>query len=658
MKTNVLHNPLAALAVSALVAPWLAGCEGFDISDRQASGVGNPMAGPAELMPWPSSVFLAEDPSTVTGYRIDLPAEAMPVSIFAGPVDATPWSRLDGFSPSGAILAAFESGVSPEGLPGSDELELSLSDDAPIAIIDMERGERVPHFAEVDENTLILSDRSLIIRPVVRLRPATRYAVAIRDSVRAADGGTLLRPEAFQALLDGESVAHPLFFRSVERHDAVMGALAEQGIAEDELVLAWDFVTASDESLTRDMRAMQEQALQILADEGDQFGFEAELVEEDTERLYGRYVGTFDAPNFLSDGENDDTRIIRDEAGLPVRDGNYRANFSLIVPQCAAEAELPLPVVVFGHGLFGSSEGYFKDKPLQEVAEDYCFVLVGSDWIGLTSRQLTTAIHAANDMNLSNALGDMLGQSVINFIALEMAVRNSMSSSEIFTIDGRSVIDVDQVHYMGVSLGGIMGGTFMAYDPHIKRGVLGVPGGSWSLLMERSFAWGLFQPSVVNAYKSQFDYQVLLSLLAMSLERWDPITTAERVLRDPFPGVPPKQLFLYEAVNDSLVHNLTTEMLARTLDIPVTAPSVRLPFGLKAADEPVASGLTIFDERVSAPPDSNVPPADDNGTHAGINSRGAVLRAMHHFLLEGELVHACEADERSVECDCTMGVCD
>ena len=79
------------------------------------------------------------------------------------------------------------------------------------------------------------------------------------------------------------------------------------------------------------------------------------------------------------------------------------------------------------------------------------------------------------------------------------------------------------------------------------------------------------------AYRDQLTYQHLVALLALAFEPYDPITTAPRVLAggDPLLGVGAKQLLLYEAIGDSLVTNLATEMYARTLNIGLSGPSLR-----------------------------------------------------------------------------------
>ena len=619
----------------------------------------NPLGdGASCLAPWPSSAYLADDSSTTSGYRVALPAEGMPVNVDGIVVEPTPWNRQDGFSPSGALLAFFPAGVRADGLPSYVDPNESLEADSLTVIVNMDTGERLLHFAEVDMNTKDPAERALIIRPLVRMEGATRYAVGVRRGVLGGDGAPVERSAGFEALAAGDDLDHPLWDRVAAHRDEMFAALADAGAPREDLVLAWDFVTASDDSLTADLLAMRDQAVPAMGEAGAELGFEATEVPGPQDLVYKIYVGTHDSPNFMTDGESDDSILLRDDAGVPELDGMYEANFSAVIPACVATEPLPIPVVVFGHGLFGSAEGYVGDTFLQEVANDNCVVVVAGDWIGLTERQITSAALSANNLNRSHALVEKLGQGVINFISLEHLVRGPMAESDEFSYEGTPIIDTDEVYYLGASLGGIMGGTFMAYDPIIERGALGVPGGAWSLLIERSYAWTPLQVAALGAYESQYQYQMMVAFLASSMERWDPITTARRVLDDPLPGSPAKKLLMYEAVNDSLVTNLSTEMVVRTMGIGLTGPSVREPFGIEMVSEPMESGFTIYDEDVPPTPTTNEPPLDDNGTHAGVNDRPALLREVVDFLRQGEVVNKCTDGGEPSECDCAAGYCE
>jgi len=238
-------------------------------------------------------------------------------------------------------------------------------------------------------------------------------------------------------------------------------------------------------------------------------------------------------------------------------------------------------------------------------------------------------------------------------------VKTGFANDDLFRIQGQQILDTDQIYYLGGSLGGIMGNVFLAYDQTIIRGALGVPGGNWSLMFERSLAWGILQVAAKAAYRDPFEYQLLVSLVAMRFEPYDPITTAAGVVHAPLPDTPAKQILLYEALSDSLVSNVATEMVVRTMDVPVIGPSVRLPYGMELAADIPSSGFAIYDEKPTPePPLTNVPPDDDNGTHGGVHERQAVLRQVERFIRTGEIVNGCLVNDEPAPCDCTTGACD
>lgn len=666
-RSRSCHARWPALALAAL-----AGCAVDDVGLKSAdAGVDagseppvadhcNPLDPQECLLPWPSSVYLEEDDDAATGVGVAIPEAAMPANRHGVAPDTAPYARRDGFPASGVMLASFSTGVSPEGLPPHWDIGASLADDAPIVLLDMETGERQPFFAEVDANPFNSEPlRALIIRPVERLAPATRYAVAIRDRVRGAHGEPLPTSAAFRAIRDGDTPEHPRARDVASSYEAIFAALQDAGVEREEVVLAWDFVTASDASLTSDLHTMRDQAVEALeAGEALEYDVEEEI-DPDSPHVLRLVRGTFEAPNFLTDGEKSESVIVRDGDELPVRDGTYDANLTAIVPACVQEADLPVPVLVFGHGIFGSAQEYLALSRLRRFADEECRVVLGTDWIGLTDRQATVAAQAAGDIGRLPWVGEKLAQGVINFIALGYLARGPLAESSLFQIGGASILDEADVSYFGISLGGIMGGVLMAYDPEIERAALGVPGGSWGLMLERSYAWNVFQGPLINAYGDQLTYQVAIALMNMLFEAYDPLTTAGRVLSDPLEGTPPKQLFLYQAMGDSVVSNLATGMLARTMELPVTTPAVHVPYGLEVTEDALPSALTIYDQAFEPlPPDDNSPPAEDNGTHAGVNYLDAVFRQLGGFFADGVVRQECYLDGEPAPCDCTTGACD
>jgi hypothetical protein len=648
----------AAACVATVLAASLAACGG----DSGPVGIPdqcNPLGGPACMMPWPSSMYLKADTSTATGYRLALPANAMPINIDGIGVDPAPFNRWDGFSPSGPILAAFEGGVSATGLPPYDDIAKSLAADAPIVLLDLDTMERQPFFAEVDMNAVDDAHRALIIRPMIRLKPKHHFGVAIRKGVHGPTGAELPIAPAFADLLAGKPATHPLLVGQEQHYQDLFTKLETAGVPRTDLVLAWDYVTASDEFLTSDLLSMRGQALPAIGTNGAKLTFTATSKAADATKVRTLLLGTFKSPDFLTANEETDSVITRDAAGAPMMHGLRDANFAAVIPKCVETQTAGVPVMVFGHGLFGSGADYLDDSFLQGVANDFCFVIVAGDFIGLTNRQIQVTALSANDLNHAGGISEKLEQAVVDFMSLEQIVRGPMATAPEFQFGGHSVVDPTQVYYLGGSLGGIMGATFMAYDPNILRGGLGVPGGAWSLLFERSTAWTALQGAALGSYPEQQDYQQLIALLGMRLEPVDPITTAAHVLADPLPNTPVKQLDLYEAIGDCLVTNLSTETMARTMKLKVIGPSLKTPFGMEVTTDPQQNALTIYNEhRTPLPPTNNVPPSGDNGTHSGVNKRQAVLRQVRAFLLDGTITNTCKVDNVAVPCDCATGACD
>jgi hypothetical protein len=383
-----------------------------------------------------------------------------------------------------------------------------------------------------------------------------------------------------------------------------------------------------------------------------------------TAATYKMYTGTFTSPAFLTAGSTQDSVMMRDTDGKPMLHGMWNANFAAIIPNCVQTQPLPRPTVVFGHGIFGSAKDYLNNDFVQSLAEDQCFVILAGDFIGLTSNDLVLAPNAVNNMNNGNKITEKLAQSVVDFIALETITRGPMAQSDAFKFNGQPVIDPAKTFYVGGSLGGIMGNTIMAYEPNLTRAVLAVPGGVWSMLFERSNAWALLKGSAMGAYPDPAVYELNLAFLGMGMEPYDPITTAEHVIKDPLFGNPVKDVIMWYSIGDCLVSNITTEMVARTMGIDVIAPSAKSPWGLTPKPVPLTNGILVFDEHPTPlPPDTNVPPATDNGTHSGINRRAAALREVQSFLLSDTVSAPCQVSGQTVACDCgtkaaPSGACD
>ena len=146
----------------------------------------------------------------------------------------------------------------------------------------------------------------------------------------------------------------------------------------------------------------------------------------------------------------------------------------------------------------------------------------------------------------------------------------------------------------------------------------------------------------------------------MGFEPFDPMTTAAHVIKDPLFDQPAKQILMWYSVGDCLVNNISSELVAREMELPMLGPSVKSPWHMTPTDGPLDSGVTVYDDHPTPLPfDTNVPPIEDNGTHSGINKKPAPMRQVEQFLISSKrAVNECKLAGVAVPCDCATGACD
>jgi hypothetical protein len=115
---------------------------------------------------------------------------------------------------------------------------------------------------------------------------------------------------------------------------------------------------------------------------------------------------------------------------------------------------------------------------------------------------------------------------------------------------------------------------------------------------------------------------------------------------------------MWYTIGDSLVTNISTEMVAREMGIDLLGPSVKTVWNLPAKPGPVQNGIVVYDEHPTPmPSDLNIPPAKDNGTHSGVNRNPSALRQVEAFLLQDQIIQTC-GGATPAACDCATGACD
>jgi hypothetical protein len=618
------------------------------------------------LTPWPSSFFLGEDASTATGFRVDIPVEAMPRNARNIPVDPAQFARFDGFSPMTSMMTSFPGPVDPATLNGEAAIEASLADDSTTVIVDAETGERVPHFAELDGWPSTDPERApLYIRPAVRLEEGRRYVVAIRG-LRYADGATVEPSAYFAALRDGTELPGTDVEDRRAHFEEVFGILDDAGVARGDLIEAWDFVTATGETIWGDLVTMRDDALgDGVADFGRAgergIGCTVTRVDDAEEGadlpddVWRRVYGTVTVPLYLEGDEPsaEQSRIHRGADGAPEANGTAEVPFTLQIPTsvraAVAAGEGPVPLELYGHGLFGG-RGELESGWHRDHQETLGVVSAGVDWWGMSSDDLARVASTLQEFSDFEATGERLSQSVINFLVLGRSLRG-VCGEELAELQApldaggtARVIDPDRIYYYGNSQGGIMGGVVAGVSVDVERFVLGVGGMSYPIMIKRSVNWTTYGAIMEVGYPDSFVRDLLMVMSASLWDLAEPSTYTPHLVSDPLPNTPPKRILMQVGQGDAQVPPLSAAIQARTMGIPLLTPAPYEPWGLETTAGPVESAFVLY-EIPGVPrraPGTNSP-GDDNAAHEGVRRAASAVTQIGRFIEpDGQVEHTCD----------------
>jgi hypothetical protein len=596
-----------------------------------------PLAEGACMLPWPSDRYLIPQ-FTHTGWKVEYEPEAAWINVDGVQVDVSPFGRLDGFSPSSQILTIFDEPADTAGTAFWDSIDRSLDDDHPTVLLDVETGERLPHWIENDARATDPGETILFIRPTVRLDENHRYAVAIRD-LSGVSGERLGASPGFAALRDGVLTEREDIERRRLNFEDLFVSLEEAGIARESLQQAWWFHTASDETTRLTMKQMREDALTRLGSDG----LGCTITEVNDAEAGGRVVkGTITVPWYM-DAPLPPASIVRSTTDAPEYQGTEEIVFAAYVPASLIEAATPGPLVVWGHGLFGSGPPMMESTGIQQIGEDNGLVQVATDWHGMSSKDLVFLMTALWDVSKFNMLGENLQQAMViqNTLTRSMLGTCGLEDAMLRADGGRS-IDPETRYFIGVSQGSILGGTFLTQSPDIDRGSLIVGGANFSFMIERSIHFNTYEGFLTPAYGSRL---VTGQLMAFSQHVWDQgesaayLGAADEGLWD----AGPKKYLYMVAENDSQVPNLSSDIAVRMTGLPVLADSSYIPWGSTVIDGPTTESAFIsIDMGDRETPRGNDSPDEDDGGHntAALTDEGVGM--ILHFFETGEIASTCD----------------
>lgn len=595
-------------------------------------------------LPWPSNLYLQPDAKRKTGYTLRFGATTLPANGEGKHMDPAPYAMLDGYS-VGTQLMMYWPDLDPAGLPTEASIDKSLAADAAVVLLQVDASgavEKVPYFTEMDSTEADPTQQMLVVRPAQLLRPGTRYVVAVRG-LKNKQGAPLAPSATFAALVKGNATGTAAARQA--HFDDVFSVLAKQGIAKESLVLAWDFVTNSDEALHARVLSIREQGYKAVGAKGPELKV-TKVTPTDASDPDVAYTvdGTFKVPNFLYKYTDQYQRLKLGADGLPVQDGWIERPFQARIPRSAVAGKA-VGLLQYGHGLNGSHEeigsGY-----LGEEANKYDVIVFGCLMTGMSQYDVGSILLMLADLSDFVTLADKLQTGVVESILLQRAMREQFG--ELPEVKKLGVtVDKSRLFYSGNSQGGIFGGTVMALSADITRGHLGVPGNNYSLLLQRSSDFTEFFEIIKMHYLNSRDRLLLLGAIQLLWDQTDPATWYRHLSLEPLPGNTAHHVVLVPAKGDYQVAVVANEIAARSgVGFKIMKNYGKPVFGVTEQDYPYSgSGIVLVDAGNPWPGLGNLPPKDDKGDpHGKPRKMDWIQKQMFHFFKTGEIIDVCGGD--------------
>ena len=557
---------------------------------------------PAELLSYPDDWLTRPDSASPTGHLVDLSIEKAPWTadlgdVFAPIIDDI--STRSGFARLGAAVIRFN-GTVPLGPTNPED---SLTDEGLIWLdLSVDPPERVAF-----TTTLAEGQNQLLLKPVKPLRAGAQHLVVVTNQYKDVRGQCTAPSPLMANLLN--RTAPSMFDAQTERiHTALENTDIELGNVSHLLT----FTTQDDLGL------FHEVAQSITENE---YSWETPLdcIEEDSLYCQGRFVSN----DYRTNGAIESTE--------PTDQWSV-----LVHSWFPTDIEPPYPVIIYGHGLNSSAE---TARAVANIVTPLGFAVFSID--ALHHGQHPTA-------NPDNALPALifLGINLSDFVFDSRSLRGSFDQSAADRLqliqllnqntdlnsDGVEDIDIEQMVYYGISLGGLMGSQLMA-NSMFDAGILAEGGGDLPVFttdtttvdsLDAVLEFLIGPPDVFNR---------MLPVLQTGVDSSDPAVWATHVLHDRLDDLPIPDLLFPVCVEDDTVPPATAKALAHGLNIPHMTPVLDTVPMLEVQEGPLhenlPSGATAayfqFD-RITR--DGNVIPAN----HDNLPNSPEAIWMFQHFL--------------------------
>lgn len=536
-------------------------------------------------LPFPNDLLLGEDGTLTLPQAPGDDADTIAIKAAL--------SAYGGFSPTASVIVEYSESVTDVAL-ASESLQLFQLPlgRPPVLVEDILRG--ASH-----------KDGRMWLRPRVALAASTQYAFVVARKAPTMSGlpaealplGALLR--SAWPLADGarslvstisDDVAQKLE-RVRRRQEPLLSMLAAEGLT-DETSLVVPFTTMPT---ARWLTGLRERLYT------DAVPTTASDVQVATPFARGLWLLLPDVENVVT-GKVPTADYLDPASGHIARDYTLRAvDFVLTLPKDAAER---VPVVLFGHGLETSRElvylianklaqagfaAFSIDLPMHgnrsvcqvdlecaggaSCTHGVCrhgdgsvgaLRAVSSPWEGGPSYPVTSGLYFVNPFDLL-ASRDHFAQALVDLFQAVRVLRG-----EDWQAHAGTALDSDDVVYLGMSLGAILGAALTGLEPTIDDFALNAGGAGFvAMTKESSFFRPLIDLGLLRKgiARDTFEYERFEDTARWIFDPVDPINLASGPAS---PASTDRRVLLQMAEGDLVVPNSGTELLAERLSVPVS----------------------------------------------------------------------------------------
>jgi pimeloyl-ACP methyl ester carboxylesterase len=463
---------------------------------------------------------------------------------------------------------------------------------------------------------LMADGQGVAVRPTVQPLPsATEFAVVVTDGVKDMGGqpiiampaGALLKAQAAvaDAGVSKVGVVPDEDAAKIEIARGMMGALLDQ-IGRDHVVAAWPFTTMQVKPRIDDV-VRRSATVGVAVDPANlTTKTPAQAVQDFALGIAGLFnvdrvvYGTIQSPYYL----DETTRGMREDGGYKVEN----VAFTMTVPR-GLPAGRPVPVVIFGHGVMTERRfvlalgDAFASKGFAAIAIDLPFhgtrtVCVSNSPIAVVNPQTgeVTTVPPCQSGSTCSPQGTCVGANgtgnnlsmwpVINypvasgaaFLEVDHIVNTKDHFEQALTDLGaleRSLrtgnwtgvlgapVDTSKIFYAGQSLGGILGASYLAGAPEIRRAVLNVPGADLVDMFDDSSVFGQQVDGLftrLHVERTSYEGERFLNVARWVVDAVDPANLGE--------ATGARNLLIQMATLDFIIPNDYTKTLERVTGAP------------------------------------------------------------------------------------------